>query len=271
MAAMRTLALTVAYDGTDWAGFQRLSRHPSIQRVLEKALSRVLRHAVEIEAAGRTDAGVHALGQVISLRTENPLPVERIPLAVNRLLPASVFVRRAGEQMEGFHARHSAWYRRYWYFLQSISRQDPVRGRFCWQVLQPLDAAAMHAAIQPLIGRFDFAAFCRRDHTPCRNTMRRIQRAQVRRWREQVVIDVQADAFLPQMMRLLVANLVKVGCGVVPVHWMEELLLAQDRDLAGKCAPPRGLFLMRIGYHPNEDCTPCGRDAGELSNEELSG
>ncbi len=121
----RTLALTVAYDGTDWAGFQRQAHHPSIQRALETALSVVLRHPVTIDAAGRTDAGVHALGQVISLQTLNPLPLERLPLAVNRLLPASIRIRGARVRPPEFHARHSACCRRYWYLLQPNPRRTP--------------------------------------------------------------------------------------------------------------------------------------------------
>ncbi len=130
---------------------------------------------------------------------------------------------------------------------------------------------AMHAAMRPLVGRYDFAAFCHGDHALWHTTVRRIQRAQVRCWQGRIVIDVQADAFLQQMMRLLVANLVKIGGGEQPVTWMEELLHSRNRYLAGKVAPPHGLFLMRIGYPPTEYCTLVGEDAGELNNEELSG
>jgi len=271
MQILRTLAFTVAYDGTDWAGFQRQTRHPSIQRELEAALSAVLQHPVTIEAAGRTDAGVHALGQVISLKTMNPLPVDCLPLVVNRLLPDSIRIRRASERPAWFHARHSACYRRYWYLMQQTREQNPIQGRFCWQTYRPLDVQAMHAALQSLVGRFDFAAFCHGNHAPWRITERRIQRAQVRRWRGRIIIDVQADAFLQHMMRLLVANLVTIGGGEQPVAWLEELLHSRDRYLAGKAAPPHGLFLMRVGYPPTEDCTLVEEDAGELNNEELSG
>ena len=271
---LRVLALTVAYDGTDWAGFQRQTRRPSIQLALEEALTAVLRHPVAIDAAGRTDAGVHALGQVVSLQTANPLPVERIPLAVNRLLPSSIRVRRACEKPPGFHARHSAGSRRYWYLVQQAGQPDPVRGRFCWQVTMPLQLTAMQAALAPLLGQHDFAAFCQGVPAPCRTTVRSIQRAQVAPWGGSICIDVQADAFLHQMMRLLVANLVLVGCGDQPAGWLRELLLARNRYLAGKVAPPHGLFLMRIGYPPMEESIPFEEEMEIETNnddEEFSG
>lgn len=268
---MRTLALTVAYDGTDWAGFQRQTRFPSIQGALEEALSAVLQHQVDIAAAGRTDAGVHALAQVISLRTANPIPLERVPRVTNRLLPASISIRRVVERPEGFHARWSARSRRYWYIVQQTRWPDPIRGRFRWQINHALDVCAMQAALTPLVGRHDFAALCHGERAPGRTTVRCIQRAQVHRRPGLVVIDVQADAFLHQMVRLLVANLVQIGRGVRPVEWLEELLHSRNRIYAGKVAPPQGLFLMRIGYPPSEDCISLVEDAGVLNNEEFSG
>ncbi|MHB9023716.1 MAG: tRNA pseudouridine(38-40) synthase TruA [Armatimonadota bacterium] len=245
----RTLALTVAYDGTGWAGFQRQNRYPSIQGALESALTDVLQHPVQLAAAGRTDAGAHALGQVVCLKTESPIPLECVPGAVNRQLPESIRIRRAAERPADFHARFSATSRRYWYLLQSTRWPDPLRGRFCWQVPVPLRAEPMQAAVLPLLGRHDFAAFCH-GGTPAAGltTERTLQRAVIRQWRQCLVIDVQADAFVRQMVRLLVANLLLVGSGERPVTWLMDLLQSRDRCLAGKAAPARGLVLMHIGY-----------------------
>lgn len=245
---MRTLALTVAYDGTDWAGFQRQSQYPSIQGALETALSAALRHPVEIDGAGRTDAGVHALGQVVSLRTDNPIPLERVSRVVNRWLPPSIRVRGAREAPDGFHARLAARWRRYWYILQPASRPDPLCGRFCWQVGRPLEIDAMCAALQPLLGRHDFLGFCHEGPPPNNSAMRTLRRAAVHRWRDAVIIDVEADAFLRQMVRLLVANLVLIGWGERPVSWLETLLLGRNRHRSGMAAPSAGLILMRVGY-----------------------
>ena len=256
---MRTLALTVAYDGTEWAGFQRQTRYPSVQGALEAALDEVLRHPVRLAAAGRTDAGAHALAQVVSFTTVNPLPVERLPAATNRLLPASILVRRAAERPAGFHARRSARSRRYWYVLQPTRWRDPLRGRFRWQLPGPLDVSAMQAALGALLGRHDFATFC---HGGARGaTIRTVQRARIRQWRGTVIVDVQADAFLHQMMRLLVANLVRVGRAERPAGWLAELLEARNRHLAGQGAPPCGLCLMRVGY--SADAGPFGAGWGD--------
>lgn len=267
---MRTLALTVAYDGTEWAGFQRQTRALTIQGALETALSTVLQHPTTLAAAGRTDAGVNAYGQVVSLLTDNPLPVERIPLVVNRLLPASIRVRRAAERPDGFHARRSASSRRYWYLLQPTRWVDPLRGRFCWQLDAQLDIAAMQAALDILVGRHDFAAFCH-GNPSVRSTVRTLRRAQVRPCDGYVIIDVQAEAFLQQMVRLLVANVVAIGRGERPVAWLGDLLRTHNRHLAGKGAPPCGLFLMRIGYPPHTVNLSSGEENGDFDDEDFSG
>ncbi len=267
---MRTLALTVAYDGTEWAGFQRQTRYPSIQRALESALTEVLQHPVRLDAAGRTDAGVHALAQVISLRTPNPLPLERLPWVANRLLPASIRIRRVCERPAGFHARRSAGYRRYWYIMQPTRWPDPLRGRYAWQLQQSVDPAAMQAALDPLVGYHDFVAFCHGGCRPGKTTVRTIQRAQVRSQCGRIIVDLQADAFLHRMVRLLVANLVAIGAGERPVSWLRTLLASGDRLLAGEGAPPCGLCLVRIGY-PATLPPHAGCECGELYHEELPG
>lgn len=245
---MRTLAITVAYDGTDWSGFQRQSYHPSVQGELEKALSKVLMEDVRIAAAGRTDAGVHALGQMVSLITVNPMPIERIAWVTNRFLPASIRVLRARDVAEDFSARWSANSRRYWYVVApGISTPDPIRGRFCWQVKESLNIAAMTEAGRLLLGCNDFAAFCQQG-SPSVTTVRTLQRIGIRQRGRYIVFDMQADGFLYRMVRILAANLVEIGSGQKPVSWLEELLHSRNRHKAGKWAPACGLYLMRIGY-----------------------
>lgn len=248
---MRTIALTVAYDGTDWLGFQRQTQFPTVQGALEVALEKVLGHPIETNAAGRTDAGVHALRQVVSLQTHNPIPIERIAWVANRYLPASIRVRSAWECPVCFHARFYARFRRYWYVLQPGGVQDPFRARYRWQISANLNLTAMRDALPALLGQHDFGTFCH-EGNPSGTMIRTLQRAQVRVWGGCVIIDLQADAFLHQMARLLVGNLVKIGYGEQPVDWLAALLHARNRHLAGLAAPPCGLFLMRIGYPPME-------------------
>lgn len=266
---MRNIALTIAYDGTDWWGFQRQTSLPSIQAALEDGLSRVFQHPVTIVCAGRTDAGVHAVGQVVNFHTENPIPIERVAWVTNTVLPATIRVRAARDVAETFHARFSAAYRRYWYIVQCMGRPDPIAGRFRWLVGRQLDVMSMQAALTPLQGRHDFKAYCHRIE-PEGSTERTIHHARVRPWRNGIILDVQANAFLHQMVRLLVANTVHIGMGLRPVNWLTELLRTQDRHVAGKVAPSCGLFLMRIGYPPTVN-PRWGSLLEKLNNEELLG
>ncbi|HEX2952084.1 MAG TPA: tRNA pseudouridine(38-40) synthase TruA [Armatimonadota bacterium] len=266
---MRNIALTIAYDGTDWYGFQRQRAFPTVQQELETALSKVFQHPVEIVCAGRTDTGVHAVGQVISFHTDNPIPIERVTWVTNRFLPDTIRIRSAKEKPAAFHARFSASYRRYWYFIQTRSRPDPIVGRFCWQIKSRLDIPVMARALRSIQGKYDFSAFCHQGE-PNGSPIRTIHRAQVKRWRHGVIIDVQADAFLHQMIRLMVANTILIGTWERPESWLEELVRSRNRHLAGKGAPPCGLFLMRIGYPPTVN-PRWGSVLEKLNNEELLG
>ena len=266
---MRTLALTIAYDGTDYMGFQRQPGLPSIQGTLEEALTTVFQHPVQVVAAGRTDAGVHAFGQMVSFRTASTIPIDRVAWVTNRYLPPTIRVRHAVERESTFHARFSAAYRRYWYVVQTAGKPDPVNGRFRWQLLCPLDMPAMSDALATVQGTHDFDAFCHRS-TPGGSTVRTLHRILVRQWRDGIIIDVQAEAFLHQMVRLLVANTVLIGCGKRPVSWLAELLESRNRHLAGVAAPSCGLFLMRIGYPPTVN-PRWGSILEKMNNEELLG
>lgn len=266
---MRTLALTIAYDGTDWSGFQRLRGAPTIQAAVEEALAKVLQHSVTVMAAGRTDAGVHAMGQVVSLHTCNPMPLDRIGWVTNRLLPPSIRIRKAVEREANFHARFGAAYRRYWYVIQKTGHPEPIGGRFRWQLPYTLNRASMEESLLSVHGTHDFDALCHRG-TPGGSTIRTIHRAIIRNWSGGIVIDVQANAFLHQMMRLLVANVIVIGRGERPVTWLSDLVRSKNRHLAGVAAPPCGLFLMRIGYPPSVN-PRWGTLLEKLNDEELSG
>jgi tRNA pseudouridine38-40 synthase len=231
----------------------------------------MFQHPVEIVGAGRTDSGVHALGQVISFRTNNPMPIERVAWVANRLLAKSIRVRKAVEKTAPFHARFSAGYRRYWYVIEErVTNPDPFGGRFRWQLPVELDTHAMVTALKSIVGLHDFATFCHRLAAPFGSTERTIYRAELRYWDNGVVIDIQADAFLHQMVRLLVSNLVRIGTHVLPVTGLADLIASRNRHLAGKGAPPHGLFLMRIGYPPTID-PRWGSLLEKLNNEELFG
>jgi tRNA pseudouridine38-40 synthase len=253
----RILAMTVCYDGTDYLGFQRQPNGRTIQGELETALGEVLQERVTITAAGRTDAGVHALGQVISLNTDCPIPVKGLLKAANDRLPTTVRIRRAWNAPIGFHARGSGRWRRYWYIVDNRIgvHPDPFRGRYTWLVTESLDVAKMQQAMEAVKGQHDFTSFCHGHHGG--NAQRSVRHASLTEiadsqgaYGHRLKIDVKANAFLHQMMRLLVANLVRIGTGEKPIGWLNELLAMRDRHQAGVAAPPQGLWLMYVGYGP---------------------
>jgi tRNA pseudouridine38-40 synthase len=233
---------TVEYDGTDFAGFQLQSNARTVQGELENALSRLgngERHRVD--GAGRTDAGVHATGQVIAFTYTGRLSTEELLEAVNGTLPPDVAIRDLREVSLGFHPRHAARYREYRYTIWNGPR-SPLRERTAYRVRTPLDVDAMARAGSVLEGRHDFSAFGSPDPQPVRT----VHRIVVRRTGELVTIDVRADAFLRGMVRRIVAVLLEVGEGKMNEQAVAAALEARRPALHGAAAPARGLCLRRV-------------------------
>lgn len=241
------LALGIEYDGTDYCGWQRLKADASVQGTLEDALSRVAAHKVEVSCAGRTDAGVHGRCQVVHFDTEAVRDMRGWVLGASSNLPASVAVLWAQPVLASFHARYAARSRRYRYHLLNRPVRAALDARYVtWERL-PLDAARMHEAAQALLGEHDFSAFralsCQATHP--RRTMLSVS---VSRQDEQVIVEVEANAFLHHMVRNIVGSLLMIGRGDRPVAWMGELLAARDRQLAGPTAPASGLTFLGPRY-----------------------
>lgn len=232
------MKLTVAYDGTRYAGWQRQPNAPSIQEELERAVARVTGEGVRVVGAGRTDAGVHALGQVAHFRTASVLPAERFTGALNHYLPPDIAVRCAEDAPPGFHARRDARWRAYRYLIWNRPGRNPLlRNRVLfWEGV--LDLGAMREAAAHLVGRHDFAPFCATGSTP-RTTVCTLYRLDVRRTGSLVVIDAVADRFLRHMVRMIVGALLEVGSG------KRE---PQEVQRAGPVVAPEGLYLVRVGY-----------------------
>ena len=246
---IRTIRLTIAYDGTDFRGWAR-QRDPSIRTiegVLSERLERVLREPVKLSVAGRTDAGVHARGQVASFTTESPAPPEQLQKALNGALAPEVVVFDAGEAPEGFDARFSASAREYVYQIHEASVPDPFTARFVWHRPGRLTLGPMRQAARLLVGEYDFASFCRHPWGE-RSTVRDLRRLAVARQGDVVSVRAVANAFLHQMVRSLVGTLVAVGEGKLDAGAMEVILAARDRAAAGRPAPARGLTLERVHY-----------------------
>lgn len=244
-------ALGVEYDGADFQGWQQLGRSgpPSVQAVLEKALSSVADAPVSVVCAGRTDAGVHAECQVVHFDSDAPRDPRAWTLGTTGRLPPSVCVRWCVPVADDFNARFSARARRYRYRLVNRPvRPALYRHTMAWE-RRPLDVDAMHRAAQALVGEHDFSAF-RTVHCQARHARRELQEIVVRRQGEVVEFEVQANAFLHHMVRNIVGSLLEVGAGARPEHWIAEVLAGRDRTLAGPTAPPRGLVFLRPLYPP---------------------
>jgi tRNA pseudouridine38-40 synthase len=248
---MRTLKLTLAYDGTNYFGWQYQPDRPTVQGALEAALRGITREEIRVAGSGRTDAGVHALAQVVSFRTGTRLSCAELLKALNAMLPEDIAVRELAEAAEDFHAIRSAVRKRYRYQIHDGPIPDVFLRRYVWHYGHPLDVPAMHGAGQALVGTHDFASF-QTQGTERESTVRTVYELSVRRGAgaesDLVTLEVEANGFLYNMVRAIVGTLVKVGGGRKPVDWPLEVLQACDRRVAGMTAPPQGLFLLRVEY-----------------------
>lgn len=240
------LMAIVEYDGTDSLGFQIQAQGRTIQGEIERALATVTQEKLRIVGAGRTDAGVHAQGQVIAFHTAWRHPVEELQRALNAVLPADIAVRELRPVAEGFHPRFDAASREYRYTIFNQPLRSPLARRLAYHFPLPLDVAAMNEAAGVLVGSHDFAAFGRAPQGD--NTVREVYRAQCTLAEPFVYFDIVANAFLYRMVRSLVGTLLLVGTGELSPQGFEEILRSADRDRAGQTAPAHGLCLMKVNY-----------------------
>jgi tRNA pseudouridine38-40 synthase len=245
---VRHIRLVVEYDGSQLHGWQRQHNAPTVQQHLEEALAKLLTHPVEVIGASRTDAGVHARGQVASFRTERPIPLHGIRRGMNSLLPPTIAVRDASEVPDDFHPRFSATGKHYRYTLLTRNERSPRYRDYAWHFPEPLDVAAMQEASRALIGEHDFAAF-RAAGCTAKTTMRRVDTiAFTRVYPRLLEVDIRGNAFLRQMVRIIVGTLTEVGTGKRLPAQVAEILASRDRTRAGITAPAHGLELIEVRY-----------------------
>jgi tRNA pseudouridine38-40 synthase len=242
----RHFRATVAYDGTDFLGFQLQSSGRTIQGVLENALAQVTQATVRVVGAGRTDSGVHARGQVIAFGSDWRHQVEELQRALNAVLPPDVVVLELGLAAEGWHPRFSALRRHYRYTVLNQPWRSPLDRRYAHHVAKPLDLQAMRSGAGALVGVHDFAAFGQ--PTQGESTVREVYDALWRQDGPWFTFDVVGNAFLRGMVRCLVGALLRVGAGFWPVERVAEVLESCDRAQAAPPAPACGLCLMRVEY-----------------------
>ena len=270
---MRNIRLVLSYDGTAYAGWQVQPKLPTVQGAVEAAIKKLTGEELRILAAGRTDAGVHALGQVANFRTQSPIPPGKWRAALQTKLPPDIVVRHSDEVPHDFHATFSAVSKRYRYVIHNSAITDPFVRRYAWSIYQPLDVEAMHAAAKVLVGRHNFRSF--ESHWPNKATSVRtvssIEVYRASRWSlwsserepnrgmgdgEFVCLEIEADGFLYNMVRAITGTLLNVGRGTWSAMDVERVLRAEDRAIAGGTAPAWGLFLVRAVYpDAGEDVT----------------
>ena len=256
LPAERRIAADVAYDGSALCGSQLQANGRTVQGDLEAALRAVLKHEARVSLAGRTDAGVHATGQVMSFATHNRIPAERVPHALNSKLTRDIRVLRASEVSKEFHPRFSARGRTYRYHIADGGSENPLLRNIAGRVREVLDVEAMRAASEALVGRMDFAAW-QSAGSPAPTTVREVRRIEIARaastWSagqdgELIVVEIEADAFLYQMVRNIVGALICAGRRELDQAALRRLTEGRDRTKCPPPAPPQGLSLVQVKY-----------------------
>lgn len=243
-------AACIEYDGTPYKGWQRQSHAPSVQEEVEKALSQLADHSIDINCAGRTDSGVHAIGQVIHFESDALRDEKAWRMGCNTNLPDDIALRWIQPVSDDFHARFSATSRTYRYIiLNQKTRPALLQNRVYWHSLQkqPLDEVRMHQAAQYLLGENDFSSF-RAAGCQAKHAMRFMESITVSRSGDFVYVDIKANAFLHHMVRNIVGSLLEIGSGEKPPEWFAELLSLKDRNQAGATALACGLYFVSVDY-----------------------
>ena len=244
---MRNLKLVIEYDGTHYQGWQSQKNGLTIQDVLEEALSKILNQKIRLNGSGRTDSGVHALGQVANFKTESALDTNALLKGANSLLPADILIKSVEEVPENIHARFSAQSRIYEYRIWNASQPSVFYRSYSWWVQMPLDVEVMHKAALYLIGWHDFSSFQGADHEKV-SPEREVREVAFRHEGPEVIFFIQANAFLRHMVRNIIGTLVEVGKSKMSHQEFVEVVEARDRTKAGKTAPAQGLFLKEVCY-----------------------
>lgn len=247
---MRNLILTVSFDGTNYAGFQIQKNAVTVQEVLEKTLSKILKEKIHLRAAGRTDAGVHALAHVVCFKTDSSIPEAALRKALNSLLPEDIVVQKVKEVHLSFHPRFEAALKHYRYVLRNQPLRSPFDRFYTTFYPQPLNTAAMRKAARNLLGRHDFRAFQAKDKKD-RQSIRKIRHLSIQKKAPYLFIDIRGDGFLYKMVRNIVGTLLEVGRGKLKPKEVREILLGKERQAAGPTAPAKGLSLISIHYRPS--------------------
>lgn len=249
---MRRIKLIVAYDGTEYSGWQIQPEAPTIEMYLDKAIRELTGENVHVTGASRTDAGVHAYGNVAVFDTESTIPGDRFTFALNRFLPDSIVIQDSWEVSGDFHPRHCNTRKTYEYRILNTTVPMPQKRNFTWHVTGSIDIEKMKEAAAYIVGEHDFKSFCC-VRTQAESTVRTIYSLEVLQEGSEIIIRIKGNGFLYNMVRIITGTLIQVGKGRFKPEYVKQMLEAKDRTVAGQTAPPQGLTLVGIEYVDNDD------------------
>lgn len=249
---MRRIKLIVAYDGTEYSGWQIQPEAPTIEMYLDKAIHELTGENVHVTGASRTDAGVHAYGNVAVFDTESTIPGDRFTFALNRFLPDSIVIQDSWEVAGDFHPRHCNTRKTYEYRILNTAVPLPQKRNFTWHVAGSIDIDKMREAAAYIVGEHDFKSFCC-VRTQAESTVRTIYSLEVLQEGSEIIIRIKGNGFLYNMVRIITGTLIQVGKGRFEPEYVKQMLEAKDRTVAGQTAPPQGLTLVGIEYVDNDD------------------
>ena len=249
---MRRIKLIVAYDGTEYSGWQIQPEAPTIEMYLDKAIHELTGENVHVTGASRTDAGVHAYGNVAVFDTDSTIPGDRFTFALNRFLPDSIVIQDSWEVAGDFHPRHCNTRKTYEYRILNTAVPLPQKRNFTWHVAGSIDIDKMREAAAYIVGEHDFKSFCC-VRTQAESTVRTIYSLEVLQEGSEIIIRIKGNGFLYNMVRIITGTLIQVGKGRFEPEYVKQMLEAKDRTVAGQTAPPQGLTLVGIEYVDNDD------------------
>ena len=244
---MRNIKLTIEYDGKDFNGWQKQPNKLNIQGEIERAIEEITGESINLIASGRTDAGVHSLGQVANFKTSSNIPLEKIPIAINTKLKRSIRIINAEEVNENFHSRYSCKKKTYKYIINNSENGTAVYRNLQYNFSQKLDEIKMNEAIQYFVGEHDFRGF-KASGTSSKSSVRTIYSGSVIRENDLVIIQITGNGFLYNMVRIIAGTLVEVGLSKIKPNEIKEIIQSGDRKKAGKTLPPQGLYLLSVNY-----------------------
>ena len=244
---MRNIKLTIEYDGKDFNGWQKQPTKLNIQGEIERAIEEVTGEKVDLIASGRTDAGVHAIGQIANFKTNCNIPISKIPIALNTKLKRSIRIMKAEEVEERFHSRYNCKRKTYRYIINNSINGTAIYRNLQYHFPEKLDEHKMDEAIQYFVGKHDFKAF-KASGTSSKSSIRTIYSGKVERIGELIYIEITGNGFLYNMVRIIAGTLLEVGIGKINPEEIQNIIQSQNRERAGKTLPPQGLYLVNVEY-----------------------